>query len=114
MSVQWTRPPAHIQGEIIKLNDEITRRVHDAAKDAGQVAKDWMKANHPWQNQTGEAERKLRERTVKERDRITMYLIQGAPHGIWLEVKRAGEYGVIPRGLSIAVQQLRRELQGLL
>lgn len=113
-AIKWTKSPAHIQSEILLLDGKITQRVHTAAKRAGQNAKDWMKANHPWKNQTGEAERKLRKRTIKERDRISMYLIQGAPHGIWLEVKNAGEYGVIPRAISRAVQELRRELRGVL
>lgn len=57
----------------------------------------FARANHPWQNQTGEAERTF---TVTVMGRHTIVAKHGAPHGIWLEFKYGGRWGIIPKTLD--------------
>ncbi len=57
-----------------------------------QEAEDYMKANHPWNNQTGDAERGLSATVAgMEDDNISMYLY----HNIPLELHNNIEYGTI-------------------
>jgi hypothetical protein len=54
-----------------------------------------MQAEHPWQNQTGEAERNLRCRLFDDGQRLRLRASHGVPYGIWLEVAHQGRYQVL-------------------
>lgn len=114
MSIEWVIDPKAL-GKAIetqyarKVVERAKRRVHDAAPEAEGL----MKRNAPWTDRTGEA-RKLLMAEVKETDKdITLYLIHGAAHGVFLELARGGRYAIIAPTLVDVAGRLRQRLGGL-
>lgn len=66
----------------------------------GRKAIAFAAANHPWTNRTGEAERGLSYEVVRAGDVVTLTLYHAAPHGIWLETRWAGKWGVLPKAMT--------------
>lgn len=91
--------------------DEQTLRIADA------IAEDvwlYMVQNHPWTNRTGEAEEKLHAEAVRVAEHmVAIYAAHGAAHGIWLEIRWGGRWGIIPEALQAAYPRIMRELRGV-
>lgn len=62
----------------------------------GEEMRAYAQLNHPWTNRTGEAEAELGYAVDDGGDVIELTIYQGAPHGIWLEVKYGGRWGILP------------------
>lgn len=54
-----------------------------------------MRANAPWQDQTGNARSGLRGEAFHEPNRHGFDLFHSVPYGIWLEVRWSGKYAII-------------------
>lgn len=85
------------------LLENIQRELDATAKAMEQFAK----ANHPWQNRTGDAERTF---TVKKIDSFTIMASHGVYYGIFLEYSNGGRYGIIRETLRFG----RNEIVGML
>lgn len=91
-----------------------------------QEAESYMKANHPWNNQTGDAERGLSATVAgMENDSISMYLYHNIPlelhdnieYGTILETytyPKAGLLRIIQPTIQLYGPKLVAELQGVL
>lgn len=55
----------------------------------------WMKANAPWTDRTGNARQTLHVDVEAAVDRIAMVLAHGMFYGIYLETKNAGRYAIV-------------------
>ncbi len=106
--------------------DQINQRFHeriDARLEASRTeneawaddATDFMKQNAPWEDQTGEARRKLRwvrRHPRRLRDGARVALVHGARHGRRLELDNGGELQVMGTTMAVKgpelVQRLRR------
>ena len=54
-----------------------------------------LKAEHPWQNQTGAAEQGLRCGVLEDDNTFRVRAAHGVPYGIFLETKHQGRYAVL-------------------
>lgn len=75
-----------------RLPDELSR--------VGEKAVAYARANHPWANRTGAAERGLSFRIERNGDDFAITLYHEAPHGIWLETRWAGRWGILPKAMT--------------
>lgn len=87
---------------------------------------DYMRANHPWQNQTGEAESKLGVRVEEiETELVELLLEHGAFHGWYLEginpatmreMMRGGQYAILAPTVDafgpVLMADIRRLVEG--
>lgn len=77
----------------------------------------WMRATHPWQNRTGDAEAGLHtavEHAV--RSMITLHLAHGAEvsYGIWLEVANQGRFAIIAPAVDYWGETLWADVQRMM
>lgn len=59
----------------------------------------YMKTNHPWRNQTGEAERKLRALVDEQGEHLILAALHGVSYGPELELGREGRYAILFRSI---------------
>lgn len=82
----------------------------------GAKAVAYAVANHPWTNRTGAAERGLSYEVVPSGDSYTITLYHAAPHGIWLETRWAGRWGILPKAMTSVygdvMAAVQRAMQG--
>lgn len=107
--------PKVLSKKIALLGSGIDAQVLAVASVVADETATWMKANHRWVNRTGEAEAKLQASAVQlAQHLIAVYIVQGAPHGIWLELRWGGRYGIIPDALMYAYPRIMDQLRGVL
>lgn len=96
------------EGSERTLTAGLSSKMNEAAKEIQSFAM----ANHPWQNQTGAAERTLTAGAV-DGGRI-VYLQHGVFYGIYLETMQGGRYSVLPNAMgSYGLPLINRYLQEL-
>lgn len=69
----------------------------------------YAKANHPWRNRTGDAEREFSVEIVDGHKKMTMG--HGVPYGKFLEAMQGGRFGVIPMTLTYGKPVVQEALQ---
>lgn len=82
-----------------------------------EEAEDFMKAQHPWQNRTGDAERGLYATIAGvEDDRLVIYLYHSVYYGVYLETAERfhGKYAIINPTMQRFAPKLTRDLQGIM
>ena len=80
----------------LRLYDQRSRSAMRAGMVAGaQRVEQWEKANHRWQNQTGQAEQGLKALVEDTTRGFRIRNLHGAAHGIWLEVRFQGRYAIL-------------------
>lgn len=87
-----------------RLHQNLERKVLQLAEDMVN----WAKENHPWQNNTGNAERGLQAQVVwSDKDHFTIFLGHGPDvfYGIWLEVRWGGRYAILQPTVEHFMQQ---------
>ena len=114
--VDWTRGPAWLADQVDDWWAQTKQRIPAELEMAGSAMRAFAVANHPWQNQTGQAERELGYQVRTHGKGFELVFYQGAPHGIWLEVRWAGHWGIIPRtmttGYPLVMQAVMRAMRG--
>jgi hypothetical protein len=74
-------------------------RYHAVARNVleeqAQITEQRMKAEHRWQNRTGEAERQLRCRVFDNGTVLRFQAAHGVPYGIYLEHAHQGMFAVL-------------------
>lgn len=113
--VDWSKPPQDLGTAVVAYAESL---VFDALvaylemKGAEIVAQ--MKRDAPWADRTGQARRELRHAVEVDGTMLTLYLISGAPHGQYLELRWGGRYAIVsptvPRAAIEIGNELRREL----
>lgn len=75
---------------------------------------DYMKANHPWQNRTGNAERGLSGKLQSSRMGFvqTIELAHGVPYGVYLEYSMERRFAIIEPTIRLKGPEIVRDLQG--
>lgn len=66
-----------------------------AAKEVARQAQEYMQANAPWEDRTGDARAGLKAEAVHHGFRQEIYLYHTVDYGIWLEVRWDGQYAII-------------------
>lgn len=115
MSIAWEVSPVDLGVAIQReYADELIRRVKTLMSQAAPEAEAHMKTVAPWRDQTGQARKLLMAETVDDGDEITLYLIHGAAHGIWLELRWGGRYAVIVPTTHDFAARIHSRLQGIM
>lgn len=76
----------------------------------------YMKANHPWKNRTGAAEKGLSAKltTSKKKYANTIALSHGVPYGVYLEYSMERRFAIIEPTIRIKGPEFVNDLQGKL
>lgn len=76
----------------------------------------WMQTNHPWTNQTGDAERGLRTEVEQALNEIAVVFAHdpSLSYPIYLETKFGGRDGVIRPAMDVWGPQIMDALRGVL
>lgn len=90
-------------------------RVAAALNSLAPEIRDYMRTSHPWQNQTGDAERGL-DAYVEEAlsGLIALVLAHGVSYGVYLETKFGGRDAIIIPTLEAFRGQIVQVLTGVL
>ena len=110
--IDWKKTPHELGQAVIKYGRDLTPAAVAFLRDEAPRIAERMQHEAPWTDRTGQARRELRTEVEVQGERATLYLITGAPHGMYLELRWGGRYAIvspmIPRaGISIGAK-LRR------
>ncbi len=102
VTIRWQISPAATAGSLELYMERVeTTLLMEMVRIASEIEA-WAKANHPWNNITGDAEAGLTCKAEFTGAGVKVTLSHGVSYGIWLEVKYAGKWGVIEPALSAA------------
>jgi len=113
--IEWTTPPdIWIEG-----TRRWTRAIYTASVNAWNDRLpdivSWMQQNAPWVDQSGEARRQLQAVLFPVLyDWITLAVIQGAPHGKFLELNYFGKYSILAPAIDYWGPILMDNIQAIL
>lgn len=97
--ITWTIDPgAYLQEYTQYVADQIEAEIVELVDSLADEAGQWMRQNHPWQNQTGEAEAGLYADIEHAVHQSVVLLLSHGPsvmHSYWLEHAFAGRLSVL-------------------
>jgi len=115
-SFEWEISPEVAFGQMTAAYiARIRSGVRAIARRRAPEIEEWMKANHPWQNRTGDAEAGLN--TVVEDvalDMVQIILQHGVEYGRYLELTRQGVWGVIAPAIDYWGPVVWRDVRAML
>ena len=99
---QWIRPPGEAFGELTEAYvAAIHRGVLAIAKSYAPEIENWMKANAPWTDRTGNARQSLyTEVNQVVNSMVELVLSHGMSYGVYLELCNQGRWGIIDRAID--------------
>lgn len=109
--IVWAVPPSTLANVVSDMRESFYEVLEVEMQSAADELLMWMVANHPWTNRTYEAENSLVSETRDQGE--TVIIENAAPHGIWLEFKHGGRWGVIRPALSAAGPIFRRGMENV-
>lgn len=118
--IVWNRggSPAAMAKRVAKFSQRLDDKVLRVAQVIADEVQQYMVSNHRWVNRSFEAEEKLRGEAVRIATHLVeIYAVQGAPHGVFLEMEGSNpdpKWGIIPEALMQAYPRVMQELAGLL
>jgi hypothetical protein len=116
MSFQWEVEPGEAFG---KLAQDYATRIHQqvlqiAYNYEGEIEQ-WMKANAPWADVTGEARRTLLTETFDQiNSYVIIHLTYGVDYGLYLEFGRGGQYAVIGPAIDYFAPKIWADVEAML
>lgn len=102
MTFEWESDPEQVMGT---LAQDYSRAIHVGifaiAQSYAPEIENWMRANAPWTDRTGNARQSLWS-DVNEVANMTVELIMshGVDYGKWLELLHSGRYAIITPALD--------------
>jgi hypothetical protein len=104
ITFSWQLTPEQTWPRLTKRKiDAIIADIVQLMGDLAPEAEAWMKANHPWQNQTGAAEAGLHAERVYTPEQFAGIMLshgEDVPHAIWLEVANRGRFSILAPALD--------------
>lgn len=98
----WVVSPDLIAHNLDRWTDAFMDGLDKQLAEVGVRIASWAKANHPFANITGEAERAITSKVYREGGNRIIILWydpsvskEGASHGFFMEIRWDGKYGVI-------------------
>lgn len=113
MSIDWASSPGDMERRVESYKTRLLNAVYALASEWASRLASEMKANHVWQNRTGEAEAKLFGRVFRTAFGAVMILGHGAAHGIFLERRWGGKYAVVMPTIQQNLAAIMASLQRL-
>lgn len=111
-SITWTRPVSAMAGDVAQIAARLMIAVERHMTMVAARILSWVRANHPWQNQTGAAEASFTVQALN--GGMTILLMHGVFYGIYLEYKHGGRWGVIPAAIEAGIPMVIQGLQAAL
>ncbi len=110
--INWTKTPMELGEAAMKYGrgiggDALPRYARRKARELESR----MRQEAPWTDQTGEARKKLKAEVETEPTKTTIYLITGAAHGKYLELRWGGRYAVVSPTIPRAAIEIAGELR---
>jgi hypothetical protein len=110
--IDWSKSPHDLGKAVIKYGEDIAFDALVAyLKDKGGEIVAQMKREAPWTDRTGQARRELRHAVDVNGTKITLYLITGAPYGMYLELRWGGRWAIVSPTIPRAGVDIGRELK---
>ena len=112
MRVNWSRSPHDLGQKVIQYGQDLVFEalVAFVKSKAPEIAAQ-MQREAAWTDRTGQARRELRTEVEVTGATVTLYLISGAPHGQYLELRWGGRYAIVSPTLPRAAVQIGDELK---
>ena len=112
-SVEWTG-----MDELFQQMSNYTKKVEYALVQVATyfkaVFETYAKQNASWQDQTGNARQTLHGWVDEiSSDTVELYLSHGVEYGKWLEIRKAGELGIIWPTIQAHLQAIGDMLKGI-
>jgi hypothetical protein len=101
IGVKWIVPPTETANSVRQYGETVLDNLRRELEAVARKIEAWAKANHAWQNRTGQAEAGLICQVFEGGNGFKVTLSHTAPHGIWLEVRWGGKYGVIVKAMGM-------------
>lgn len=92
--IVWRRSPLLINDQLDVMNKKIQDGLQKGSQELAKQMKGHMQSNAPWADQTGEARAGLDAIVEASATTVTIMLVHGASHGIFLEM---GTRNMAPR-----------------
>ena len=110
--IDWKRTPQELGEAVIQYGQDLVFEALVAfMKEKAVELAAQMQREAPWTDRTGQARRELRTEVEVDGATVALYLITGAPHGQYLELRWGGRYAVVSPTLPRAAVQLGDELK---
>lgn len=111
--VDWKRTPQQLGEAVVKYGQDLVFEalVAFVKAKAPEIAAQ-MQREAGWTDRTGQARRELRTEVEVAGATVTLYLISGAPHGQYLELRWGGRYAIVSPTIPRAGVQIFDELKG--
>lgn len=112
VDIVWYTSPTVLAEQVGDMRASFLDILSEEMEAAAEEALDWMRGNHPWTNRTHQAENELAA-TVEDSGQVVT-LENAAPHGIYLEFKYGGKWGVIRPALTATAPGFRDAMEATL
>jgi hypothetical protein len=96
-NIQWS---GNLSGNIQTLGLRTKARMVATAKYVAPQIQSDMRANAPWEDQTGNARNGLFSVVQVSTNEVAIVLYHSVPYGIWLELRWSGKYAIITPSLA--------------
>lgn len=112
MPLVWSVPPQRAF-PLLAANYEasIAALVRGVIQSFRPAIENWMRANAPWTDRTGNARRALHTDYDEAGRVFTLWIAHGMDYGIYLELRFAGQYAIIGPAIDHFAPQIMAELQ---
>lgn len=110
----WMDTPAELADLLDKHWDRTEKFLTDEFNRAGIDVQSYAKRNHPWTNRTFQAENEFFVKTYWEGTTLRMDIAQGAPHGVFLEYRWGGKWGIIPLSMNYGGARIRAAMNAVM
>lgn len=115
ITFQWQITPEQVWPTISRRQvGAIIQAIVKAIDALAPEAEAWLKANHPWQNETGAAEAGLHAQLVYTPEQFAGLMMShgdDVPYAIWLEVAHQARFSVLMPALDVFGPRLTSEVR---
>ena len=113
-TIDWDKSPHDLGQAVVKYGRDIDRALVAYLEDKAREIQAQMQREAPWTNRTGKARQELHTDVTVGGQKATLWLVTGAPYGMYLELRWGGRYAIvsptIPRaGIAIG-NDLKRKM----
>ena len=100
LAIRWRQDPSTLAAGLERWAEAALDALEASWRDLGDTILVYAEANHPWQNITYAAEQGLSVDVRRQETTLILTLYNASAHGVWLEVRFDGRWGVIAPALQ--------------
>jgi hypothetical protein len=112
--IEWERPPEQVFEELATAYvNAIHRGVFVIAQRWAPEIANYMKANAPWTDRTGNARQALYTAVEVVNSMVELIMSHGVEYGIFLELKNAGHFAIVNPALDYFAPKIWQDVREL-